>query len=758
MSVQRHPAVLLSPSYPTPLSPPLPLSPLDIPMLSSRLDFIYIYDKRTASTTAAATTHNSRSTPTHSATFSASRSSASTSTSTSSSFSSSSRTSPLFGSPSSSSSSSPRHHHQPSTDSPFLSSSHLQLALRDTLSDYHVLAGRLTINSYAQQCIRLTDDGVAWIDAVAPPALTVDSLLPAAPQRDDCWAHMRDEDALITPLPAHPSTNTPLLQIQHTQLGCGGVALGVSVYAGVMDAKALFVFMNCWAQASRGRQHTRPSHERHMLANMRVAADINHTHSEYLIVADNSRRIHNPLTATIPSFPAAAANSSLHRSSSTGTAPIDMTLPHTAAGGRRSEMCMCTFHFSKAEIERMKRAATGVYISPSTSTSNTTSPVLSPSAVSSPSLPPLMLRGASNPLSPPGSTPVSPSGSAMEIGSGGGMVGGSSLSRLTVHDPGYVSSFDCLAAHVWQCVMRARFPQLVSALPSPPPPPLPTVLGVVSPTRSLPSTPTHRRPGTGSSGLDRSLLQQSLSFSSPSSPAPLLLFPSSPLPSSYNQPTSPPLAFPSHLAIAFNGRNRLSPPLPDVYCGNVTFLTLVTMALPELLTSPLPTLCSAVHTRMSAMQDDYLRSAITVLSNPPPPAYKLIPSFDTRAGAADVLVSSFLSCDVYRAADFGGGRPAYVGIGGGGERGRWEGCAVLIGGGGGGRDGVDVSVVLREDEMRRLCADERLRCWRLPDGMGGLMEGMEHLELTAAAAQVRATSATVNAADDRYMEGVTVAR
>lgn len=161
------------------------------------------------------------------------------------------------------------------------------------------------------------------------------------------------------------------------------------------------------------------------------------------------------------------------------------------------------------------------------------------------------------------------------------------------------------------------------------------------------------------------------------------------------------------------------------------------------------------------MQDDYLRSAITVLSNPPPPAYKLIPSFDTRAGAADVLVSSFLSCDVYRAADFGGGRPAYVGIGGGGERGRWEGCAVLIGGGGGGgggRDGVDVSVVLREDEMRRLCGDDRLRCWRVADGMGGLMEGMEHLELTAAAAQQRASSDTVDAANGRYMEGVTVAR
>jgi len=725
MSVQRQPTVLLSPTHPTPLSPPLPLSPLDISMLSSRLDFIYIYDKRTATTTTA-TTHNGRAAPTHTTPFSTSSSPASRSTPS------------FFASPASSSSSSPRHYHIPPADSSFLSSSHLQLALRDTLSDYHVLAGRLTINSYAQQCIRLTDDGVAWIRATAAPTLTVDSLLPATPQRDDYWAHTRDEDCLITPLPAHPSTSTPLLQVQYTQLGCGGVALGVSVYAGVMDSKALFVFMNCWAQASRGRPHTRPSHERHMLANMRVAADVNHTHSEYLIVADNSRRVNSPPTAAVPL-------------SSTGTAPVDMTLPHTASSGRKAEMCMCTFHFSRTEIERMKRAAAAanVYISPSASASSTTSPVLSPSVVSSPSLPPLMGRGVSNPLSPPGSTPVSPTASSMELG---GVGGGGSHSRLTVHDAGYVSSFDCLAAHVWQCVMRARFPQLASALPPPPPPPPARVMSMLSPTRSLPSTPTHRRSAMGGSAMDRSSLLPSLSFTSPSSPTPLLS-PTSPLPSAYSQPTPPPLSFPTHLAIAFNGRNRLSPPLPDVYCGNVTFLTLVTLPLPDLLTSPLTSLCSAVHSRMSAMQDDYLRSAITVLSNPPPPAYKLIPSFDTRAGAADVLVSSFLSCDVYRAADFGGGRPAYVGIGGGGERGRWEGCAVLIGGGG----GVDVSVVLREDEMRRLCSDDRLRCWRLADGMGGLMEGMEHLELTAAAAQARASSDKVDGAD-RYMEGLTVAR
>ena len=753
MSVQRQAVVMLSPSYPTPLSPPLPLSPLDISMMPSRLDFIYLYDKRaataTSTTTATGTAQHSQAASTQSTPGSVSTS---FSFGSSSSSAASRSASSLLGSPSSSSFSSPRYYHIPPADSSFLCSSHLQLALRDTLSDYHVLAGRLTVNSYGQQCIRLTDDGVAWISASAAPTLTVDSLLPAGPQRDDCWAHMRDEDALITPLPPQPNAGTPLLQIQYTLLGCGSVALGVSVYAGVMDAKALFVFMNCWAQASRGRPHTRPSHERHVLANMRVPQDVNHTHSEYLIVAkDNNRRVNN---TAVPSS-ATVANGSLPRSPSTG---IDMTLPHTAAMGRKSEMCMCTFHFSKAEIERMKRTASNVYTSPSTSTSSTTSPVLSPSAVSSPSLPPLLLRGASNPLSPPGSTPVSPMASSMELAGGGGVSGGgSSLSGLSVHHPGYVSSFDCLAAHVWQCVMRARFPQLVSVLPPPPPPPQPTVMAVVSPTRSLPSTPTHRRAGTGYGGMDRQPLMSSLSFTSPASPTPLLSPTSPPMPG-YNVPTSPPLSFPSHLAIAFNGRNRLSPPLPDVYCGNVTFLTLVTLPLPDLLISPFPALCSAVHSRMTAMQDDYLRSALTVLSNPPPPAYKLIPSFDTRAGAADVLVSSFLSCDVYRAADFGGGRPAYVGIGGGGERGRWEGCAVLIGGGGAGRDGVDVSVVLREDEMRRLCCDERLRCWRVPDGMGGLMEGMEHLELTAAAAQERASSDKVGNVDSRLMEGLTVAR
>ena len=218
-----------------------------------------------------------------------------------------------------------------------------------------------------------------------------------------------------------------------------------------------------------------------------------------------------------------------------------------------------------------------------------------------------------------------------------------------------------------------------------------------------------------------------------------------PLPSSIS--TSSALSVISHLAVAFNGRNRLDPPLPDVYCGNATFLSVIPHSLPSLLTSPLTSLTRLVREKMNSMHSEYLRSALTVLATPLPPHTSIVPSFDCRA--SDVLVTSFLHSDVY-GVDFGGGGPEWVGVvvgggglgdsgggggsGGGGERGRWEGYVGLMAGGGWGRGGgVDVVVCLKEEEMRRLVADERLRGWREVEqggrGLGMLMERMEQLEL-----------------------------
>ena len=147
-------------------------------MLSSRLDFIYLFDKRTATATATPAHARTNDQPTHAQpfrfllclrlAFQHVHASPTRSSPFSLRFAVARLPSRLLTTTTSRQPSPPSSAHPTSS-----------CALRDTLSDYHVLAGRLTINSYAQQCIRLTDDGVAWINATAPATLTVDSLLPA---------------------------------------------------------------------------------------------------------------------------------------------------------------------------------------------------------------------------------------------------------------------------------------------------------------------------------------------------------------------------------------------------------------------------------------------------------------------------------------------------------------------------------------------------------------------------------------------------
>ena len=713
MSVRRDPPVYLPPTRPTPLCPPLTLSPLDVSMLSSRLDFLFVYDKRNASAAAQQRA--------------ASQSSAFP-------FASSTSSASAVSVAPAAVSASPRHYHiPPPLSAEFMCMPHLQQSLRDALSEYHVLAGRLTVDSYHQQAIRLTDEGVGWITARCD--LTVDGVLPPPHLRGDQWDLGALPAALLTSLPPQASSACPLLQVQYTTMACGSVCLGVSVYHGVMDAKALFLFMAGWAQQSRGKKFTRPSHDRHTLANMRAAHSTLITHDEYVIV--NRRTPSQPSTPTSASSsssslssssstsPAMPPSSALHRSRSMGPGQ-DMSLGPAAPSRARTETVMRNFYFSKLEIERMKRAVLEV---PSPSASVLNSPLQSPSSLS---LPPAMTGAPpttavapasrtiySSPLSPGSSMPTSPRMS--------------SLSYNAPYHPDYISTFDVLSAHFWQLVLRARYPQLVAALPPPPPPPshlLSTATsGLTSPTGSRPTTPT-RAPGPYAS---RPAVHTPPSAFFPTSPTSVSVayagnaWAPPPLPSSVSVAAAHQVI--THLAIAFNGRNRLDPPLPDVYCGNATFLSVVGSPLPALLTSPLPTITRLIRARMNLMVGEYLRSALTVLATPLPPSTTIVPSFDCRS--SDVLTTSFLHSDVY-GVDFGGGGPEWVGVMAGGDRSRWEGFVALMAGGRGG--GVDVVVCLKEEEMRRLVQDERLRCWRDVDtgrGLGGLTEQLEHLAVHA---------------------------
>ena len=708
MSVRRDPVIYLSPTRPTPLSPPLTLSPLDVSMLSSRLDFLFVYPFPPSSPPP----HLSPPTPPPPPPPRPPPPPIPPRTIT-----------PL---------SPPRHYHiPPPLSTSFMCLPHLQQSLRDTLSDYHVLAGRLTVDSYQQQAIRLTDEGVGWITARCDVGL--EGVVPPAHLRGDHWDVGGLPAALLTSLPPLASTSTPLLQVQYTTLACGAVCLGVSVYHGVMDAKALFLFLSCWAQQSRGKRFTRPSHDRHTLANMRAAPDTLITHDEYVIVSrGRAAPSSQPSTPTSGS----AAPQPLHRSWSMGGGhDLSMSPAAPSSRPRGSETSMRAFHFTKGEIDRMKRAVMEV---PSPS-SAIMSPLQSPTSLSLPpsvgsagpspaSLPAVSRTLFTSPLSPTASSPASPRLS--------------SLAYTAPYHPDYISTFDVLSAHFWQLIMRARYPQLVAVLPSPPPPPAhllasSAVSGFSSPTGSRPTTPTRTSSSTSPfSSLPSTSLRtgghaQTTGPFPPSGPSPMSVayagsgWAPPPLPASIS--TSAAMAVTTHLAVAFNGRNRLDPPLPDVYCGNATFLSVIPAHLPSLLTSPLPPLTRLIRNRMNQMVGEYLRSALTVLATPLPPSTSIVPSFDCRA--CDVLVTSFLHSDVY-SVDFGSGGPEWVGVMGGGERGRWEGYVALMGGGRAG--GVDVVLCLKEEEMRRLVADDRLRGWREVEqgrGLGMLMERMEQLEL-----------------------------
>ena len=55
MSVHKRTAMWIAPSHPTPIGPPLPLSPLDLSLLHSRIDLLYVYEPPATSNTDAIT-------------------------------------------------------------------------------------------------------------------------------------------------------------------------------------------------------------------------------------------------------------------------------------------------------------------------------------------------------------------------------------------------------------------------------------------------------------------------------------------------------------------------------------------------------------------------------------------------------------------------------------------------------------------------------------------------------------------------------
>jgi len=117
------------------------------------------------------------------------------------------------------------------------------------------------------------------------------------------------------------------------------------------------------------------------------------------------------------------------------------------------------------------------------------------------------------------------------------------------------------------------------------------------------------------------------------------------------------------LDIPTNGRLRLkSPALPPGFCGNVIFSTICIAKAGDITRNPLSYVARRIHEALQKMTDEeYLRSAIDYLETHP--------NFDSlvRGGHSvrcpNMRINSWAKFSFYE-ADFGWGKPTFVGHGG----------------------------------------------------------------------------------------------
>ncbi|XP_057420782.1 protein ENHANCED PSEUDOMONAS SUSCEPTIBILITY 1-like [Lotus japonicus] len=131
---------------------------------------------------------------------------------------------------------------------------HLQHSLSSTLSFFPPLAGRLVItrhhdnnnnNSTATCHITCNNAGVLFVHAAAENTSVADILLPnyVPPIVHSFFA--------LNGAKNHEGTSQPLLAVQATEL-LDGLFIGFTINHSVVDGKSFWLFVNSWAEISRG--------------------------------------------------------------------------------------------------------------------------------------------------------------------------------------------------------------------------------------------------------------------------------------------------------------------------------------------------------------------------------------------------------------------------------------------------------------------------------------------------------------------------
>ncbi|RHN76613.1 putative shikimate O-hydroxycinnamoyltransferase [Medicago truncatula] len=115
------------------------------------------------------------------------------------------------------------------------------------------------------------------------------------------------------------------------------------------------------------------------------------------------------------------------------------------------------------------------------------------------------------------------------------------------------------------------------------------------------------------------------------------------------------------LYIATDGRSRLQPSLPQGYFGNVIFTTTPIAVAVDLMSKPTWYAASRIHNALLQMDNDYLRSALDYLELQPD--LKALVRGAHTFKCPNLGITSWARLPIYE-ADFGWGRPIFMGPGG----------------------------------------------------------------------------------------------
>lgn len=117
----------------------------------------------------------------------------------------------------------------------------------------------------------------------------------------------------------------------------------------------------------------------------------------------------------------------------------------------------------------------------------------------------------------------------------------------------------------------------------------------------------------------------------------------------------------SKLYIATDGRMRLSPPLPRGYFGNVIFTATPIAVAGDLISKPVSYAAQKIRESLARMDDDYLRSALDYLELQPDLSALVRGAHTFRC--PNLGITSWVRLPIHD-ADFGWGRPIFMGPGG----------------------------------------------------------------------------------------------